>query len=77
MHGAGYGSPFGMQWKSYNPTVSTLDPALETATPLPKATKKPSFSSAADRASKKALAKREADKADETPVKKASLDTDR
>ena len=76
MHGAGYGSPFGMQWKSYNPSVSMTDPALEMATPPPAAAKKPSFSTAADRASKKALAKRDAETKSDKPSKKASLKAD-
>jgi len=98
MHGGGFGSgAFGMNWQKYSPQASTIDPALERAlaeslskdegyTPVPQAApKKPSFSSVASRASRRALTRRaKAEKTkkpdtnmSETPsIKKASLDSD-
>lgn len=66
MHGAGYG--YGMNsanWKSYNPQITTYDPALTEQDLLtqidtdfvPQEKVKPSFSSAAQTASMKAKAK--------------------
>jgi len=92
MHGAGgYGS-FGMKfanWQSYEPRVSTTDPAFEedflTSIPtdmVPQAKAKPSFSNAATMAAFKAksrLAKKEDDAkpSEKNVVKKAELNANR
>jgi len=81
-----------MNWKTYNPRISTEDPALlnqnadidSLITPLPAEKARPSFSNAADRAARIAkarVAKKAKDRKDKSPregvVKKASLDSDR
>jgi|GEM_PF-4644664 len=89
-HGAGYGGFYGGNWKSYNPRVSNIDPAMdenllslmEVPVEAPQAApQKPTFSSFASRASERALSRRaEAkakaeDKASEDGVKSAALKT--
>ena len=89
MHGAGYGGyKFNdATWQTYNPQVSTTDPAFAEAnmiSPLPaaKVKPKPSFSNAANLAASKAkarLAKKQSDKklAEKTEIKKTVLNADR
>jgi len=88
MHGAGFGG-YGLRnapWQSYEPQVSTTDPALaetENLTPAPVAKPKPSFSNAANLAAMKAkarLAKKQEDekkRVEDADVKKAALNADR
>ena len=94
MHGGGgfgFGNP-NANWQSYNPRVSTQDPALwnentkqaSWMTPVPAEKARPSFSNAANRAAllaKTRLAKKTKDQDDKAPkeaiVKKASLNADR
>ena len=88
MHGAGGFGNFGMlnaDWESYNPRVSTIDPALDADLLTPKPAKraaqakaKPSFSNAAGRASLRAksrLAKKEKTLTSEAASDKAAAKT--
>jgi len=92
MHGGAYG--FGnpnANWKTYNPRVSTEDPALlnqnaeidTMITPIPPEKKRPSFSNAANRAAvvaKSRMAKKAKNQEEKTSkdniVKKVALDSD-